>query len=655
MLYKGTKKSWQITNNPNLYLCRMNPYFKKQLELLKLERQADEETFRKSIESTNAPQQREAGFAWYPIAIRGQDAGRGGYVSLEIERTTHQHLVHMLQTGRKAELFSNYESGIPGVKGIIQSVRGDRLNITLFTDELPDWTRHGKLGIRCLFDEDSYDAMELALKTAGNPDTKNPLIGVLTGNRKPVFNPLTAPMVIPELNPSQNKAVRRILEAQELAIVHGPPGTGKTTTLVAAIQQLVRTSSKPVLAIAPSNAAIDLLCERLAKQSLRVLRIGNPVRVGDDLQALTLDYRISVHPDYKRIKELRKRASEFRNMAHKYKRNFGADERQQRKALFAEAGRISHEVSNLEDFIIEDELHRADVIAATPVGTYNYAIRDLSFDTLIIDEAGQALEAACWIPLLKVKKVILAGDHLQLPPTIKSEEAAGSGLAFTLMEKCAGYYPEATVLLDMQYRMHERIMGFPSKTFYGNRLIAHESVKEAGIPQDNAPLEYIDTAGCGSDEQASGTSYVNPEEADFLTSMLFDYLENLRQQGVFTGDMSVGVISPYKRQVELLKEKVAGHPLYKSWSEQISVNTIDAFQGQERDIIFIGMVRSNPEGITGFLNETRRMNVAMTRAKKKLVVVGDSATLTRQPFYDDFISFAQENDAYRSAWEFINF
>ena len=633
----------------------MNPYFQHQLKLLKLERKADEEIFRKNIESTNARQQREAGFAWYPIAIRGQDIGRGGYVSLEIERTTHQHLVHMLQTGRKAELFSNYESGTPGVKGIIQSVRGDRLNMTLFTDELPDWTRHGKLGVRGLFDDDSYDAMELALKTAGNPDTKNPLIEVLTGKRNPEFRPLAEPVLTPGLNLSQNEAVRKILEAQELAIVHGPPGTGKTTTLVAAIQQLVRSSSKPVLAVAPSNAAIDLLCERLARQSLRVLRIGNPVRVGDELQSLTLDHRISVHPDYKRIKELRKRASEFRNLAHKYKRNFGADEREQRKALFAEAGRISHEVSNLEDFIIEDELHKADVIAATPVGAYNYAIRDLSFDTLVIDEAGQALEAACWIPVLKAKKVVLAGDHLQLPPTIKSEEAAAAGLGHTLMEKCAGYYPEATVLLETQYRMHGRIMGFPSKTFYGNRLIAHPSVKEAGIPGDDAPLEYIDTAGCGFEEQASGTSYVNPEEAVFLTSLLFGYLENLRMREVLTGDLSVGVISPYKRQVELLKEKVEEHPQYKSWPEQISVNTIDAFQGQERDIIFIGMVRSNPEGITGFLNETRRMNVAMTRARKKLVVIGDSATLSRQAFYDDFISFTQDNEAYRSAWEFSNF
>ncbi len=633
----------------------MNPYFQHQLKLLKLERKADEEIFRKNIESTNARQQREAGFAWYPIAIRGQDIGRGGYVSLEIERTTHQHLVHMLQTGRKAELFSNYESGTPGVKGIIQSVRGDRLNMTLFTDELPDWTRHGKLGVRGLFDDDSYDAMELALKTAGNPDTKNPLIEVLTVKRNPEFRPLAEPVLTPGLNLSQNEAVRKILEAQELAIVHGPPGTGKTTTLVAAIQQLVRSSSKPVLAVAPSNAAIDLLCERLARQSLRVLRIGNPVRVGDELQSLTLDHRISVHPDYKRIKELRKRASEFRNLAHKYKRNFGADEREQRKALFAEAGRISHEVSNLEDFIIEDELHKADVIAATPVGAYNYAIRDLSFDTLVIDEAGQALEAACWIPVLKAKKVVLAGDHLQLPPTIKSEEAAAAGLAHTLMEKCAGYYPEATVLLETQYRMHGRIMGFPSKTFYGNRLIAHPSVKEAGIPGDDAPLEYIDTAGCGFEEQASGTSYVNPEEAVFLTSLLFGYLENLRMREVLTGDLSVGVISPYKRQVELLKEKVEEHPQYKSWPEQISVNTIDAFQGQERDIIFIGMVRSNPEGITGFLNETRRMNVAMTRARKKLVVIGDSATLSRQAFYDDFISFTQDNEAYRSAWEFSNF
>lgn len=629
----------------------MNPYFQKQLELLRLERRVDEEAFRQHVLTASAPQQRENGFAWYPIAIRGQDTARGGYLSLEVERTTHQHLAHSMQTGRRAELFSNYDKEEAGVKGIIQHVGGDRLRLTLYTEELPDWTRHGKLGIRCLFDDDSYDAMELALKTAGKDDTKHPLIPVLTGQKPPTFNSRRLPVSLPQLNSSQNDAVNKIISAIDLAIVHGPPGTGKTTTLVAAIGELVKTTSKSILAIAPSNAAIDLLCERLAAEGLRVVRIGNPVRVSDALLQLTLDHRISAHPEYKRMKELRKRASEFRNMAHKYKRNFGPEERQQRKALFAEAGRISHEVASIEDFIVEDELHRAQVIAATPVGAANYSLRDLTFDTVILDEAGQALEAACWIPILKARKVVLAGDHLQLPPTVKSDEAARGGLTHTLMEKCATYYPDATVLLEEQYRMNRQIMGFPSASFYHNRLKAHPSVAEHKILEEDVPLEFIDTAGCGFEEESAGTSFVNTEEASFLIKILFRFLEDLKTRGIRIDNLSVGVLSPYKRQVELLKTEITAHPSYPPWASHITVNTIDGFQGQERDAMFISMVRSNHEGATGFLNETRRMNVAMTRARKKLVITGDSATLCQQPFYDKFVAFAQENGAYRSAWE----
>ncbi|GAA4438125.1 AAA domain-containing protein [Ravibacter arvi] len=632
----------------------MNEYFKEQLDLLKLERRVDEETYEQNIRNTGVQQQRENGFVWYPIAIRGQDTGRGGYVSLEVERTTHQHLIHTLQSGRKAELFSNYNPDEAGAKGIIQHVGGDRLRITLFVDELPDWTRHGKLGIRALFDDDSYDAMELALTTAGNTYDQNRLTRILTGKAVPTFDDSLPPVILPYLNPSQNEAVNKVLSANDLAIVHGPPGTGKTTTLVAATLELLKKTSKPLLAIAPSNTAIDLLCERLAQKGVRVVRIGNPVRVSDELQELTLDHRISVHPDFKRIRELKKRASEFRNMAHKYKRNFGPEERQQRKALFAEAGRISHEVAHLEDFITEDELHRAQVIAATPVGAYHYAIRDLSFDTALIDEAGQALEAACWIPILKVKKVILAGDHLQLPPTVKSEEAARKGLTLTLMEKCAGYHPEATVLLNEQYRMHEKIMYYPSETFYGSRLQAHESVRTQTLFDHDLPLEFIDTAGCGFEEQPVSTSFVNPEEGQLLVTVLFDYLRGLKLENTRSDEITVGVLSPYKQQVERLKSMVTAHPDYANWSSQLTVNTIDGFQGQERDIMVIGMVRSNSEGKTGFLNETRRMNVAMTRARKKLVVIGDSSTLGAQPFYERFITYAQENEFYRSAWEYMD-
>lgn len=632
----------------------MDPYFKSLAELLRLERQVDEEQYQKYILAAGVPQQREAGFAWYPIAIRSQDTGRGGYLSLEVERPSHQHIVHSLQNGRNAELFSNAEKETESVKGIIQHVHGDRLRITLYTDELPEWTRKGKLGIRALFDDDSYDAMEWALRKAGEPGFKHPLINILTGKEAPTFRSDIPKEPFPGLNASQNEAVARIESANELAIVHGPPGTGKTTTLVAAIQRLVTRTSMPILVVAPSNVAVDLLAERLSQSGLRVIRIGNPIRVSDELQTLTLDYRLSVHPDAKRIRELRKQASEFRNMAHRYKRNFGPAEREQRKALFAEAGRISYEIAHLEDFIIEDELHKAQVIAATPVGAFNQVLKDLSFDTLVIDEAGQALEPACWIPILKARKVVLAGDHLQLPPTVKSEEAARGGLTRTLMEKCVGYYPEATVLLEEQYRMNEKIMGFSSLQFYEGRLKAHSSVKDHRVYAQDTPLQFIDTAGCGFEEQPSDTSYVNPEEAAFLVRLLFEYLDGLKEGPADSGDLSVGVISPYKHQVDLLKTLVISHPHYASW-KNIMVHTIDGFQGQEKDILFIGMVRSNTEGKTGFLHEIRRMNVALTRARKKLVVIGDGATLSQQPFYDEFISYVREQGTYQSAWEFAPF
>lgn len=632
----------------------MNPYFKNLLDLVRLERKVDEELYDQFIRSAPVQQQREAGYAWYPIALRGQDVGRGDYLVVEIERPSHQHIVHNLQSGRKAELFSNAEPNSPAIKGIIQHIQGDRLRMAFRIETLPDWANKGKLGIRALFDDDSYDAMEAALKTAGTPDQTHPLVPILTGKKPPSFDAHIPTRPFPGLNASQNEAVNLIEQAKELAIVHGPPGTGKTTTLVAAIQRLLTKTTKPILVVAPSNIAVDLLCERLSEKQVRVVRIGNPIRVSDDLQALTLDHRVSEHPDFKRIKELKKQASELRNMAHRYKRNFGPAERSQRKALFAEAGRISHDVAYLEDFIIEDELHKAQVIAATPVGTQNFALRDLSFDTVIIDEAGQALEPACWIPILKANKVVFAGDHLQLPPTVKSEEAARRGLTQTLMEKCVAYYPEATVLLKEQYRMNKIIMGFSSQYFYGNNLLAHDTVAESSIYRGDPPMEFIDTAGCGFEEQLSDTSYVNPEEADFLVKFLTEYLEKIKSRTEKLETLSVGVISPYKHQVELLKQRVTSQR-NAIQGANVMVHTIDGFQGQERDIIVIGMVRSNVEGRTGFLNETRRMNVAMTRARKKLVIIGDSATLTQTEFYEDVLEYVRQKGSYRSAWEFASF
>ena len=631
-------------------------YFKRLLELLKIEREEDKQSYQRLIERSSVSERRAAGLAWYPIAIRGQEMSRGDYLTVEVERTTHQDLPHQLRFGMPAVLFSNHEPKKDRVEGVISHQGGNRLKITLRTDELPEWSRDGKLGIDLLFDDNSYDEMQSALKAAdslGSSDKEGHLIKVLTGEKAPSFDKDIYPITLPNLNPSQQRAVQNILSAQELAVVHGPPGTGKTTTLVQAIKALVKKDNKPVLVVAPSNTAVDLLSEKLSEEGLNVLRVGNPVRVSERLSALTLDSKMSSHASVKDIKALKKQANEYKNMAHKYKRHFGKAERDQRKALFDEAHRIMKDVANMEQYIIDDLLTKTQVVTATLVGSNHFTVRNMKYRTVVIDEAGQALEPACWIPILKAEKVVFAGDHLQLPPTIKSEDAAKGGLSTTLLEKCVALHPESVVLLEEQYRMNEAIMGYSSKVFYQDKLKAHESVAGRVLFTGEPPLAFIDTAGCGFDEKLEGTSSTNPEEAAFvfkhLTQLAAEFAAVNPKQEDFP---SVAIISPYKEQINILKDQLAHAADLKPYLDKIAVNTIDSFQGQERDVVYISMTRSNVEGQIGFLADIRRMNVAMTRARKKLVVIGDSATLSVLPFYENFIAYAEGLNAYQSAWEF---
>jgi predicted DNA helicase len=413
--------------------------------------------------------------------------------------------------------------------------------------------------------------------------------------------------------------------------------------------KLAREKNEKILVVAPSNAAVDLLSEKLSEAGLNVMRVGNPVRVSESLSALTLDGKMKEHPAYKDIKKLKIQANEYKNMAHKYKRNFGKAERDQRKALFDEAHKIMKEVDKTEQYILDDLSTKTQVVTATLVGSNHYSVNKYEYDTVVIDEAGQALEPACWIPILKAKKVILAGDHCQLPPTIKSQEAAKKGLEKTLLEKLVEKHPEAVVLLDTQYRMNEQIMAHSSKTFYGNSLKAHNSVALHRILPDLTPLQFIDTAGCGFDEKLEGTSSTNPEEAAFLVKRVEDLMENWQNNP----SPSIAIISPYKQQIQILNEYVKASSILKPYLTNISVNTIDSFQGQERDAVFISMTRSNTDGEIGFVADTRRMNVAMTRARKLLVVVGDSATIGNFNYYSDFIQYAESIDAYKSAWEYL--
>ncbi|EOR93709.1 putative helicase [Arcticibacter svalbardensis MN12-7] len=631
-------------------------YFNKLLSLLKIEREEDRISYSKLTESSSVAERRASGITWYPIAIRGTEPGRGDYLTVEIERTTHQDLAHQLRFGASIALFSNHDIKNNRLEGTISHQSGNNLKITLFADELPDWCRDGKLGIDLLFDNNSYDEMKNAIKSASMlmaDDEKGRLIQILTGSKSPSFYSEPPYLHPTGLNSSQQEAVLKITTAQNVAIVHGPPGTGKTTTLVQAIKAMIGLDNKQILVVAPSNTAVDLLSEKLTNEGLSVLRIGNPARVSDKLMSLTLDSKMTEHSLMKDMKKLKKQAAEYKNMAHKYKRNFGKAEHDQRKALFDEAHKIMKEVSKMEQYIIDALVSTAQVITATLVGSNHYTIRDVKFHTVVIDEAGQALEPACWIPILKAQKVVLAGDHFQLSPTIKSREAAKEGLSVTLLEKNVAYHPNAVVLLEEQYRMNNAIMNYSSQVFYQNKLKAHVSVAEHLLFEGDKPFTFIDTAGCGFDEKLQGTSSSNPEEAAFLFRHLEKLIAELNTKYNMENFPTIAVVSPYKEQIRLLNEQLIHSPAMQLGLGKISVNTIDSFQGQERDIVYISMTRSNNEGEIGFLSDIRRMNVAMTRARKKLVIIGDSATLARLPFYANLITYAEQINGYQSAWEFV--
>lgn len=630
-------------------------YFTTLAALLKMEREEDRAQYQRLAETTSLTQRRAGGLTWYPVVIRDTEMSRGDYLTVEIERTTYQDLPHQFRFGTTAVLFSQHDPSHDRVEGIVSYQGGDRLKLTLRTDELPDWSRDGKLGVDLLFDDNSYTEMFSALRQAAalyEKGEEGRLVKILVGEHSPTFHQEEA-APHGRLNTAQQAAVEKILAANELSIIHGPPGTGKTTTLVKAIQALVQRDKDKVLVTAPSNTAVDLLSERLSYTGLNVLRVGNPARVSSRLNALTLDSRMAAHPTMKEIKRLKKQAAEYRDMAHKYKRNFGKAERDQRKALFDEARNILKEVERAEQFILEDLLAKTQVVAATLVGANHYTVRGLRYGTVVIDEAGQAPEPACWIPIIKAPRLVLAGDHCQLPPTILSDEAARKGLSTTLLEKCVALHPGTVTLLEEQYRMNTAIMEYSSSYFYEGRLKAHASVADWVLLPEERPFVFVDTAGCGYEEKNEEGGISNPEEAAFVAGMVSRLIQRLLEDHHIDPARlpTVGVISPYRYQVNVLRDLLL--PRLSGMEDSLSVNTIDSFQGQERDLIFISLTRSNADNRIGFLSEIRRMNVAMTRARKKLVIVGDSATLSQSPFYAGLIAHAEATGAYASAWDLM--
>ena len=638
-----------------------------------MEREVDRQAYRQQAETLSVQARRTNGVTWYPITIKGSEMNRGDYLTIEVERTAQQEGDHSFRTGASVALFSQHDAKNNREEGVISYLRGNGMKIALRIDDLPDWCRDGRLGIDLLFDDNSYDEMQSALTQASSLREKKEegrLTRILTGEEAPTFHTGLPPTLADRphpptpaglhsrssagLNDSQQAAVNKILAANDLAIVHGPPGTGKTTTLVQAIRALWQRDHRQILVVAPSNTAVDLLSEKLSDEGLNVLRVGNPARVSERLLSLTLDNKMAAHSAIKEIKKLKKQAADFRDMAQKYKRSFGRAEREQRKMLFDEARKILKEVDRTEQYIIDDVIAKSQVIAATLVGANHYTVRNLKFQTVVIDEAGQALEPACWIPIGKGTRLVLAGDHCQLPPTIKSNEAARNGLSTTLLEKCVALHPEAVVLLEEQYRMNELIMGYSSSVFYRDRLKAHATVAHHCLFPGESPLAFVDTAGCGFDERSDGTSTSNPEESALLFKHLTQLVTELATRYEVKDFPTIALISPYRQQIDVLREQLLHSRALQPYTGKIAVNTIDSFQGQERDIVYISMTRSNTENKIGFLSDIRRMNVAMTRARKKLVIVGDSATLSQLPFYADFITYAERQNAYQSAWEFAD-
>ena len=641
--------------------------------LLQLEQREDQAQFKLKNAKASIQERQRRGLTWYPITITKEEIGFGGKVVLELERPTSQQGLHLFQVGSNASLFGNLPghsaSERPTLNGVITNVRRNKLLLATTKEDLPDWVLEGgKLGIDLTFDEVSYREMDHALGQVmrARGDRLAELRDVLLGARQARYRaPKTDDLFHPSpLNESQLAAVRHVMAAQDVAIIHGPPGTGKTTTLVQAIMETIRRERR-VLVCAPSNTAVDLLTEKLAERGVNVIRMGNPSRVSSLLLEHTLDARVMAHSSYSKMRSMRQTADQYRETASEYIRNFGFEERQQRQLLREEARMLFQAADDLERFITQDVLESAQVITCTLVGASNRNIRHLTFDTVFIDEAAQALEPGCWIPIAKGERVILAGDHHQLPPTVKSEKAAREGLRETLFEKCIKRQPGTARMLTVQYRMHEQIMGFSSKHFYDGQLEAHPRVRHAGLEAydlsfaPDLPVEFLDTAGFGCLEITipESRSTANPEEADLLLKRLAQLLEPYDQAEHKKNLLTIGVIAPYRAQINYLKDTIEENDALSGLLQHrmLSVGTVDSFQGQERDIIAISLTRSNNHGEIGFLSDIRRMNVGMTRARRKLLLVGDSSTLGAHPFFKELLAHVKRIGGYRTAWEIADF
>lgn len=619
-------------DNPTLLLQR-------QRMLLEIEYNHEKEEFRKQTETMGVERKVRRGDAWFPVSI-----GRSYYNSLnqmvvEVMRQPGSDIEHNFEASRPVCFFTiKNDIGTAGAKATkagsklqylsftatVSYAEQDRMVVALpDSGRIVDLQRQDALGVQLFFDETSYRLMFEALdrviraRSGRLADLRD-----IFYTKAPASRYTFDAMRFPWLNASQEKAVNEVLWAKDVAVVHGPPGTGKTTTLVEAIFETLRRESQ-VLVCAQSNMAVDWISEKLVDRGINVLRIGNPTRVNDKMLSFTYERRFEAHPDYPQLWSIRKAIRELRQ------------QRKHADSWHQKMDRLKSRATELELRIRSSLFGEARVIASTLTGAANRVLEGEKYSTLFIDEAAQALEAACWIAIRKAGRVILAGDHCQLPPTVKSIMALKGGLGKTLMERIVENKPEAVTLLKMQYRMNEQIMKFSSEWFYNGMVESAPTVSHRGILDYDTPMMWIDTAECDGKEEFVGENFgrINRAEAELTLQTLQQYLEKIGKQRILEESIDVGIISPYRAQVQLLRKELRKREFFRPYRHLLTVNTVDGFQGQERDIILISLVRSNDGGDIGFLRDLRRMNVAITRARMKLIILGSSETMTSHPFY----------------------
>ena len=626
----------------------------QQRTLLQLEYYTEKEAFRKLTEQMGMQRKVKRGDAWFPLQVGKSFYNSLNQTAIEVFRTSDQDIEHNFEFGRPVMFFMVKKMGknenqgrkVQSIKyfsftGTVSYVDGDRMVITV-PDSAPllDLQQSTEpIGVQLSFDETSYklmfEALDRVMKAKNN---RLAYLRDLFYSHQKAGRFSFEPMKFPWLNPTQERAVNEVLWAKDVAIVHGPPGTGKTTTLVEAINETLMRESQ-VLVCAQSNMAVDWISEKLVDRGVNVLRIGNPTRVNDKMLGFTYERRFESHPDYPQLWAIRKAIRELRKNRKKGSENY-----------HQKMDRLKSRAAEIEIRINSELFGEARVIACTLVGSSHRLLEGMKFGTLFIDEAAQALEAACWIPMKRASRVILAGDHCQLPPTVKSIAALRAGLGKTLMERIAENKPEVVTLLKIQYRMNDEIMRFSSDWFYGGKVESAPQIKYRSVLDYDHPITWIDT-GEESEEQENSSLFthhsslykeqfvgesfgrINKAEAELTLLTLAEYFTKIGKRRVLEERIDVGIISPYRAQVQYLKKLIKKYEFFKPYHRLISVNTVDGFQGQERDVILISLVRSNDEGQIGFLKDLRRMNVAMTRARMKLIILGNKDTMTKHPFY----------------------